>query len=188
MWFITHCSTEVRMQHLRELPDKPSFMTPAALEILKREEKSTQRDDNPCSIATTMPRRILCMWGLNGASRLSKHATITTTVDMLQDFNPTILQDIHNLSNKRRMRESMTSATSKRQPLGTLTNLISNSTPSSPTNPPLKRKATSPPRTSPQPPIARQLFPAHKDNPFELSSDDDEPLHPTAQALRNINF
>ena len=39
-----------------------------------------------------------------------------------------------------------------------------------------------------QPPIARQLFLEKDDSLIELSSDDDDPLHPTIQAMRDIFF
>ena len=43
-------------------------------------------------------------------------------------------------------------------------------------------------RTSPQHLIARQLLESDNDNLFELSSHDDEPLHPRIQAMRNIYY
>ena len=89
---------------------------------------------------------------------------------------------------KRRIRETASSAPSQRKPLSDLTNAASFNTPH-PHKPPFttkKRKATTPVRDSPQPPLARQLFLEKEAHIIILSSDEDEPIHPHIRAMTNV--
>ena len=69
-----------------------------------------------------------------------------------------------------------------------MTNAASFNTPH-PHKPPFttkKRKATTPVRDSPQPPLARQLFLEKEAHIIILSSDEDEPIHPHIRAMTNV--
>ena len=98
-------------------------LDPAALPILKRAEKLHQLEDKPNSIITAMPRRIVSTWDLNDSKKLSKYATALATLDILHQSNDKLLQDIHHLSTKRRIREEAGSALSQRCPLSDIHHL-----------------------------------------------------------------
>ena len=70
--------------------------------LLQRAEKLSQLQDEPASIATSIPRRICGTWDMNMTSKRTKKETIQTTLDILRVSNDELLQDIHRLSAKRK--------------------------------------------------------------------------------------
>ena len=154
---------------------------------------------------------------MNTTSKRTKRDTITTTLELLRDSNDELLQDIHRLSAKRKEREDASSnhVRAKRKPLSIITNLNHEPCPTHPINqltskkkrklqtpqvePALRKVKTTPPShptsidnafqtANPHLSITRQLFPSGNDSIVELSSDEDDPFHPTIQAMRNIYY
>ena len=129
---------------------------------------------------------------MNEKSKRSKNETIQTTLDILRDSNDRVLQEIHHLSTKRRLREEASYSSSQSHLLSDLTNIANINTPTlhSTESTLKKRKVMTPLRDSLQPPIARQLF-LEKDKVHitELSSDEDEkPPHPQIQGMSSFYF
>ena len=183
-WFITNFSITKRKQQLEKIDKPHTSLDPAALHILTRAEKLQQLAANPSSITTAMPRRIMNTWDSNILKTKSKKDTIQTTLNILHESNEKLLQDIHHLSAKRRIRETTNRAPSQRKPLSELTNKASVNTPNPFT---LKtRKVPTPNQDSIQPPLARQLFLEQEAQGVVLSSDDDEPIHPHIRAMTNV--
>ena len=75
VWFITHHAITIRKQKL-ENSDQQTPSELDALHILKWAEIMINIADNPSSITTVMPRRLLRTWDLNAMSRKSKTETI----------------------------------------------------------------------------------------------------------------
>ena len=114
VWFISQHSITIRKKQLENQEQPTTSLDSAALPILKRAEKLHQLENKPNSLTTAMPRRIVSTWDLNESKNLSKHATALATLDILHQSNDKLLQDIHHLSTKRRMREETGSALSQR--------------------------------------------------------------------------
>ena len=85
VWCITHYSITTRMEKMKTRQNPQMNMEETRL--LRRAEKLSQLEDEPASIATSIPRHICGTWDMNVTSKRTKQETIKTTLDILRDSN-----------------------------------------------------------------------------------------------------